>query len=239
MYGEGGVASQSSVFVSAGFSCSASYANDGDTTNDAEMICEGLAWTNQEQDPWWMVNINDLVAITRIVIWNRVTQSMSQLSNAKVTLYDASQNAISEAFLGSTAEVGMIELSIADFTVVTEEPSSQPSEFPSSIPSSMPSSIPSFSSMPSSIPSSMPSRSVSLAYFLSESKQHIVAKRSHVFFAPSLFSHLYPLLPVQVPQHLLQKALRSAAVSQIHAPKITSAITIMEKLVSVKFAQMY
>jgi len=165
MNGEGAVASQSSVFQSEGSSCSASYANDGSTANDAETICEGLAWTNQEQDPWWMVNINDLVAITRIVIWNRVTQAMSQLSNAKVTLYDASQNAISEAFLGSTAEVGMIELSIADFDAVTEEPSRQPSEFPSSTPSSipsstpssMPSSTPSFSSMPSSAPSSTPS----------------------------------------------------------------------------------
>jgi hypothetical protein len=119
--GEGGLAIQSSSHVwSSGESCAADYANDDDTLNSAGGTCEGLAWTQEEQDPWWMVDLRGTPDITSVVIYNRVTCCMSQLSHAKVELLDQNSMVVSQvADIGSTAENAVIELSIADnFTAV-------------------------------------------------------------------------------------------------------------------------
>ena len=167
------VATQSSTFINdVDASCPASYANDGNTgTIDDPSVCQYIAHTQtNSEDPWWMVNMNALMQIKRVVVWNRSDCCTDRLTNATVSLLDENSNVVAEvASIGDTTNILSIELGADDFIMLfTRAPTTSPSLSPSASPSRSPSTSP--SSSPSKSPSTSPSRSPSTSPSLSPSK---------------------------------------------------------------------
>jgi hypothetical protein len=88
----GAVATQSSVY---GGSCPAGpqYAIDGVTDAGIAYHCRTpISHTNNENRPWWQVDLGAVYTLNQIVIWNRNDVAKERLSNFRVTVKDA-QNA--------------------------------------------------------------------------------------------------------------------------------------------------
>jgi hypothetical protein len=121
----GAVASQSSTISWNGGPCEAFFAIDGGTVQ-TNGVCQGLAHTSSQQDPWWQVNMQNLYEISRVVIYNRVSY-LERLANADVSLMDQYENVIGRvADIGDTQGQSVITLDSADFVAVTQAPSKQP-----------------------------------------------------------------------------------------------------------------
>ena len=91
-----GTATQSSTLQNSnGFE--ASKAINGQHTGEMRDITHTL----EESNPWWEVALSDSYTITRIVVWNRTTNT-NRLSAAVLSLLDASRNVVEEYNLGDT-----------------------------------------------------------------------------------------------------------------------------------------
>ena len=100
---EGAIASQSST-LDWGFGsglCSASIAIDGNTANQKDLPCYGLAHTTHEFMPWIMVELDARYDINRVVVWNRRDCCSWVLTGAIVTLLDEDMNPLSMANVGN------------------------------------------------------------------------------------------------------------------------------------------
>ena len=106
--------------------CSASNAVDGITVTQS--ICEGLAISAEENDPWWIVDLGMSTEIDKVVIWNRVNCCTERMSNAAILLLDGDSNTVGQVpDIGYASGTTTIELYAADFVLPTEMPSFLPS----------------------------------------------------------------------------------------------------------------
>ena len=124
----GATASQSSTYNWSGSTfCPASIAIDG-LTDGTGGVCEGLAHSETENDPWWMVDLGVSIEIDRVVIWNRVNCCSERLSNAAVLLMDENNNIVGQLpDIGDATGKVTIELNAANFALPSEMPSLLPS----------------------------------------------------------------------------------------------------------------
>eukprot|EP00956_Cyclotella_meneghiniana_P033465 scaffold96433_cov100-Cyclotella_meneghiniana.AAC.1 len=76
----GALATQSSTSGDLVSCYSASNAVDG--IIDGTVDCGGIAASNEQQTPWWMVDLGMPTEIDKVVIWNRVNCCTERLSNA-------------------------------------------------------------------------------------------------------------------------------------------------------------
>jgi len=127
---EGATASQSSTYQDqqqGGFP--ASKAIDGTVSTRSD---SGPNWpftmTNQEPDPWWMVDLTEVsqqYEITRVVVWNRMGTCLSwncmgkctgsnteRLSGATILVLDSAQKEIAQKSIGDATGVQTIELQL-------------------------------------------------------------------------------------------------------------------------------
>ena len=121
----GATALQSSTYIYGEVTLlSASNAVDGITGAGTE----GLAHSNTENDPWWMVDLGMSTEIDKVVIWNRVNCCSDRLSNAAVFLFDENNNTSGHIpDIGDATGITTIELNVADFVLPSEIPSFFPS----------------------------------------------------------------------------------------------------------------
>ncbi|MCA9111392.1 MAG: DUF1553 domain-containing protein, partial [Planctomycetaceae bacterium] len=79
-----GTASQSST----DFGGNAGRANDGSTDGDYA-VSNSVSHTAQEDNPWWEVELKELVAIDRVVLWNRTDNGLhTRLKDWRLILLD-------------------------------------------------------------------------------------------------------------------------------------------------------
>eukprot|EP00956_Cyclotella_meneghiniana_P003684 scaffold4474_cov66-Cyclotella_meneghiniana.AAC.4 len=150
----GATASQSSTYNWSGSTfCPASIAVDGIT--DGGGVCEGLAHSKTENDPWWMVDLGVSIEIDRVVIWNRVNCCAERLSNAAVFLLDGNNNIVGQLpDIGDATGKVTIELDSANFALPSTlsspsyEPAGSPSTPPSESTTSIPTELPSTTTSP-------------------------------------------------------------------------------------------
>ena len=123
---EGASATQSSTyFWDASTPCPASIAIDGNTAEQTGvgLICDGLAHTNDETDPWIMVDLRSSYEISHVVIWNRLSCCSERLSGATVSLLDENSDIIRQVnSIGDTTNLPSVQLNINSFAVVKNPP---------------------------------------------------------------------------------------------------------------------
>jgi hypothetical protein len=84
-----GTASQSST----GFEGPAKLANDGNT--DGEYANKSVSHTAVSENPWWEVDLGEILDVGQIVIWNRTDNNLqSRLDGYKLTILDADREPV-------------------------------------------------------------------------------------------------------------------------------------------------
>ncbi len=66
--------------------------------------------TNQQADPWWMVELDQSYVISRIVVWNRRDCCGARLNGALVALLDSNQNSIKQFVIGHATNENVIDV---------------------------------------------------------------------------------------------------------------------------------
>lgn len=85
----GGTATESSDYAGNG---GAKLAIDGNT--DGNYTHGSVTATNNDQQAWWQVDLEDAYRVDSIVLWNRTDCCGDRLNNFKVSVLDAAQNVV-------------------------------------------------------------------------------------------------------------------------------------------------
>jgi hypothetical protein len=151
----GKAANQSSTLIENTVPRLASNAVDGDLTSYSHTDCD---------DPWWVVDLGELVPIELVTIMNRWCDSPSdeagclcRLSNATLSLLDEQEDVIQLKMIGDTCGVEELNFEFCDGEP-TASPDCPPTESPTQSPSTLSPST-SLSQSPSQSPSLLPSNS--------------------------------------------------------------------------------
>ena len=99
--------------------CHASLLIDGDVTERSEKACSSIAHTEDQEDPWIMIDLGTAVDISQVNIHNRVSCCQDRLSGATVSLLDVNSKLIRQIDnIGDAVGQNVIQLNKSDFTVI-------------------------------------------------------------------------------------------------------------------------